>query len=754
LFIGKIVLIFLLGVLWLLFRVSIIPFSISNEYLGKPIEVTGTVISIPTHTPLQVKFEYLIESINTQPCQPVRAILSEYNYGKLPSKSMKIGERWKFTVRLKKPRGFWNPGSFDYEIWLLQRSITVTGTIIRSTRSELLAKGLTSQYTPWMLRYSLLNQIFKVRACLSKRIRLAIEDTTHIGLLNALVIGEREEISDAHWAIMRATGTNHLFAISGLHVGFVGGFAYGIVALIWRRLGGWCLYIPMQQAAYFSAWLVALIYGVISGFALPVQRALIMLTVFITALLQRRVLPTWKGWCLALILVLAWNPFTVLSESFWLSFGAVAIIFYGLGERLPVLSKNNTPYWKRLWDKWGYTQWVISLGLIPMTVWFFNQVPLLGFFANLIAIPWTGFLVLPISLIGALIFPLWPQLATLCIKLGYQALLLLWKFLAYVAANPLSVVWMNIPTAWILISVSISVLLLISPYGFPTRYYLACISLLPLLLSKTPGPQHGEIWLTLLDVGQGLAVVVRTHTHVLLYDTGPCFGKNWDAGNSIIVPYLNQLGIRNIDKLIVSHGDMDHSGGAASIVQSLCVRSMISSEPERLSVKKVARCSQGQMWVWNGVKFTILHPPSSNEFKSNDRSCVLQIDNGTHRILLPGDIHRKGEKSLLQNYPEIGQVSVLVAPHHGSRTSSSEAFVKATRPKFVLFATGYRNRFKFPHTKIMQRYKQYGSQLYSTAQEGAITIKLGISEPVIKLESYSRIHPRFWRKIPLSENIT
>jgi competence protein ComEC len=322
-----------------------------------------------------------------------------------------------------------------------------------------------------------------------------------------------------------------------------------------------------------------------------------------------------------------------------------------------------------------------------------------------------------------------------------KALSYLWYFLSYIAAIPSTQSFLAIPAQWVLCSIIISVLLLIAPRGFPSRFYLASIGLLPIVLWKPPAPLPGEFWVTLLDVGQGLAAIVRTHKHTLVYDTGPRFSANLDAGNAVILPYLRTLGTRQIDTLIVSHGDNDHSGGMQSLLKQGYVRALLTSELERLKVPQACYCQQGQRWEWDGVRFRLLHPPATSQLKGNNASCVLHISNNSYQLLLPGDIHYKSEKILLENNPDLNTVTVLVAPHHGSKTSSSVNFVKRLMPRYVLFPVGYQNRFKFPHNIIMHRYKEQQSTLYSTEKEGAITVKF--RDPIV-IETFHGKNRRFW----------
>lgn len=739
---------FILGMAWCIYRASELIAPLPEHYCNQPISVTGTIISVPEIKVGRIQFEYLIDSIYKIPCKPMRILMSEYNYKNQIFLPVKIGERWQLAVRLKQPRGFWNPGSFDYEAWLLQRGIKATGIVVsnsnpkKALKQETLAsKKLVSQFSIQQPLFIIHAFIYHCRSIIHQNLHDAIQEKSIIGLLSALVIGARDEISDKQWEVMRATGTNHLFAISGLHVGFTGGLLYAVVNYLWRHIGYLSLYKPAQQAAYIAAWIGACIYSLLSGFALPVQRALLMFTVFIITLLKQRVLPVWRGWSIALLITLLINPLVVISESFWLSFGAVAIIFYGLGARLHF--KESSSRWHQLWQSWGKTQAIVTIGLIPLTILFFQQVAFLGFFANLVAIPWVGFLVLPVSLIGVLLQLIFPTVGDVLLLCGVKSLEVLWQGLSYIASLPVAQGFSQINSLWIMLSTTLGVLLYLSPSRFPGRYYLGSVCLLPFLLWKPLVPKYGEIWLTVLDVGQGLSAIIQTQKHVLIYDTGPRLGMSLDTGNAVVIPYLKTLNIKHIDKLIISHGDNDHSGGAESILKSTCVKSVLASQPERMKANVALLCHKNQSWEWDGVRFKILHPPQTHNFKGNDASCVLSINNDNYNLLLPGDIHRKAENFLIKTHLDL-KTTILIAPHHGSKTSSSIPFIRATRPYYVILPVGYRNRFKFPHAKVVENYKRYDSILYSTAEQGAITLKLGAHSKEIGMNSYYLSQRRFW----------
>lgn len=747
---------FLIGFFWCIYQSTGIVKNLPSQYIGKKVRVTGLIDSIPRVKKNSMRFEYLIDSIDQIARKPVRVLMFHYSYTQnFPP--IRVGERWELEVRLKQPRGFWNPGSFDYEAWLLQHRIQWTGTLVpidkfsenKHKKLNTLVKGKAKSIKIKKLYQWSINKIQIARSKIETGISAVLhqeQDKFLTGLIEALVTGKRENILEESWATMRATGTNHLFSISGLHIGLIGGMFYRLTSLLWKICLPLSLSIPSTQASCLVAWLGALGYSLLSGMALPVQRAIIMMSVFTFAYVRREYFSIWKNWSTALLVMLVYDPLIVLSESFWLSFSAVSIIFYGTGGRLYI--KHPLNRLRRFWEQWGRTQWIVSFGLAPITILFFRQIAFLSFFVNLIAIPWVGCFVLPFCMSGALVYLVWQKLGSLLIFTGAKSLSILWKVLVQIENLSIAQGFLSIDNVWVFLNTMLGVLLLLSPKKFPGRPYLGVIFFFPIFLTKSPAPKEAEFWITLLDVGQGLSAVIRTKNHVLVYDTGPKLGMFSDTGKTVLLPYLRFLKIRHIHTLVISHGDNDHSGGLHSVLKGSHVHSLLSSQPERLHSPLAKPCYNGQQWVWDGVKFEVLHPSlNSKTLTNNDNSCVLYVTNQVHSVLLPGDIHRKGEKILLKNHPDL-KSTVLISPHHGSKTSSSVAFVKTVQPRYLLFPVGAHNRFGFPHASVVLRYIQQNCKIYSTAQKGAITLKLGNKKNDISLENYYDTQGRFWHQTP------
>jgi competence protein ComEC len=691
---------------------------------GKTFIATGTIASIPEYQPHQLRFYFLIKEI-VSPVSinyPLRVRLSGYRYShgnKRPR--IQKGERWQFALRLKRPRGFWNPGSFDYQAELFQQNIQATGYIVDRFSPRLIQSADFYYF------------IDHFRATLTDNIKKSLKGYPLAGLITALTTGIRYEITDAQWQVMRGTGTNHLFAISGLHLAFIAAIIYFITRFFYARIPYAVLVIPASQVAAVLTGLFAIFYAALAGFALPIQRALLMLLVFLWATLGRRNMASGYAFHCALLIILLYSPFSVLSASFWLSFMAVAFILYsGLGRLRPA----------KAWRTWGRTQYSVGLGLMPISLLFFHQISWASFVANSVAIPVVGFIILPMALVGSLMTVIIPVGGSALLVLTERLLELLWRLLSTIATLEWTHYSSFIGTPWILLASVVGLLLLLAPAGFPGRY-ISVFYLLPLFLWKPNGPKNGEIWFSLLDVGQGLATVVQTQHHTLVYDTGP--NRSFDAGRVVLLPFLQKLGVQKLDMLMVSHSDNDHIGGAFSLLQHMPVAHIMSSDPKKFLPRPAAFCHEKTSWEWDSVKFEIVYPAANDVYLGNNSSCVLKISNQKHSILLTGDIEKTAENYLV-NHADVPLAStVLVVPHHGSKTSSSIEFLNKVQPAIALFPTGYRNQFKFPHTIVVKRYERLQSMIYDTAVDGSITLKSNPDSNVIQIQTYCQTAHRFWQ---------
>jgi competence protein ComEC len=713
----------LLGCCWAMLRAGmILSHELDPALEGRTLAAEGQVVSLPEYREGRTRFEFRIDRLIAADGQnhtsPGKVRLSWYG---APADILP-GQIWRLTVRLKRPYGFSNPGGFDYEAWLFRQQIRATGYVPDKGKQQYTGK-IHGQY------------INRLRYYLRAGILNLVENRSFAGLITGLSLGDRSLIDSGARDILIRTGTNHLLAISGLHIGLVAGLFYVLARRLWSLSGILPLYIAAPRIALWAAITGASGYAVLAGLSIPTQRALIMVTVVMLGLFSHRRYAISHILCVALGLVLLLDPFAALDAGFWLSFSAIAIIAYGMSCRVDTDS---------LWWRWGRTQYLIGIGLMPLLVMLFGQYPLTGFPANLISIPWVSFIVIPLVLSGTVLMNLIEPVGRFCLQLAESALGLLWPFLEWLAGMD-QAVWQQASfPVWVLVMAVIGSMILLQPAGLPARW-VGAVWLLPLVFPLQPIPDEKEVWFTLLDVGQGLSAVVQTRNHALVYDTGARFSEDFNAGSAVVVPYLRQAQIRHIDSLIISHGDNDHIGGAADVLAAFPQTQVLTSVPDKIHHHAVTGCHAGQSWQWDGVDFSVLHPAENDLFKGNNRSCVLKINNGNRTILLTGDIEKQVEHRLVEKYGRALAAHILVAPHHGSKSSSTPGFINTVAPDMVLFPAGYRNRYRFPNQDIIERYEYRGVRMHDTARHGAITIK--ITQAGMTISSHRHSARRFWHTV-------
>ncbi len=691
------------GFLWALLQAHLLLAAELPPVLeGRDIWLEGIVAGLPAVDERRIRFELdvidarLAESGEAVPRLP-RVRLGWYGRFGRPAP----GERWRLKVRLKRPHGFRNPGGFDYEAWLFRHGIRATGYVRADPGNRRLAAARG-------------RPVQRLRLFLRERLDDLLPAQPASALLLALVIGDRSAMDEDQWTVLRATGTNHLMAISGLHIGLLAGLGFALGRRLWCGSGRGLLWLPAPRAGVILGLLFAVIYAALAGFSVPTRRALVVTVGSLLAL--------WRYWWvvstqtlgLALLAVLVLDPLAVLDAGFWLSFAAVAFIFYGLSGRPGRAG--------RLWQALR-VQWWITLGLLPLLLFLFGQASLVSPLANLVAVPVVGLLVVPLALAGAALGLAWPAGGGMLLSLAATGMGWLMQGLAWLAGWPLAT-WSGAtagPGAALLAVAG--TLVLLAPRGLPGRLA-GAVLLLPLLFPAPPRPPAGQADFTLLDVGQGLAAVVRTRNHVLLYDTGPRFGPGFEAGGAVVVPFLQARGIRRLDRLVVSHGDSDHRGGAEAVLGALPVGDFLASRELAAGGRTARACRAGEAWDWDGVHFAFVHP-AGRDLGRNDASCVLQVTAGAHVLLLTGDIERPAERRLVRRLGPALRADVLVVPHHGSNSSSTDAFLDAVRPVWALYPVGYRNRFRFPDPRVVARYRSRGVHTLATDRSGAIELRLG-----------------------------
>lgn len=624
------------------------------------------------------------------------------------------GSRWRLTLRLRRPRGLANPGGFDFERFALERRIIATGYVREGPVQALQPEG---------------QGVDRLRADISAQIALLRGAASSARYLQALAVADTRGLSDQDWALLRATGITHLIAISGLHVTLVAGFGAVLARLLYRLLPGLGLRLPLPQGAALAALLSAGGYTALAGFGLPTLRTLAMIAAALLAVLLRRATGAWQAFALALLALLAVDPLAALGAGFWLSFLGVAWLLWCM----PRGSVRGLAALREL----GVAQWVMTLGLLPLTVWFFGQASLAGPFANLVAVPWVSLVVVPLTLLATLLHSL-PWLANAPLALADYAMRCLLWLLEAMAGSDWALAWLPEPTAAALLLACAGAAWLLLPRGVPGRP-LALLLFAPLLLPDVPRPAPGDARVSVLDVGQGLSLLVRTRTHALLYDAGSARG-DLDLGDAVVLPALRALGVRRLDRLLVSHGDNDHAGGTAAVLRAYAPE-LLTGEPRRLGAGRA--CVAGERWTWDGVAFELLHPPRGFPELGNESSCVLRVRTRHRTLLLAGDVSSLIEQRLLTD-PAPLRADVALVPHHGSRSSSAPSFVAATGASLALVSAGHRNRFGHPVPEVVQRWHAAGAHVASTAHLGAITIDLDRDMPVAR--GFRSERPRYWRE--------
>jgi competence protein ComEC len=712
--------------------------ELPSTWEGRDIEVIGVIDEMPQKSERGIRFAFRVEDVLTPSARvPTRIAIGWYKptikeiAGEaLPE--LRAGERWRWTMRLKRPHGYANPAGFDLEAWMLERDLRATGSI---QVDEFVKRIDANVGTPN-------DRVERLRERIRERMQRALEGKPFAGVLVALAIGDQQSISNRDWTIFNATAVSHLLSISGAHVTLFAAWVAFAVFFVWRRSPYLSAKLPAQKAAAISAAGVACLYAVLTGFAVPAQRTCYMLVVAALALTLSRQLSPWLILCWSAIGVLAIDPWAVLAVGFWFSFVAVALLLYVTQARVQCESGIRVAL---------KTQAAVTLGLAPLSIAFFQQVSLVGPFANAIAIPLITLFVIPLTLMWLVI----PVDALLLIS--HQLIAWLVELLRWMTTLRAAMWSQHAPPVWTIALAFVGVLWLLAPRLVPHRW-LGALWCAPLFTVTPSKPSQGEFRMTVLDIGQGTAVVIRTAHRALVYDTGPRWNDETDAGVRLIAPYLRASGSDRIDGLIVSHLDLDHSGGAKSLVEGVPVQWLLTSmfaESEVVVAAQQRRidvfaCAAGQQWMWDGVRFEVLHPTShlysQAKLKTNDRSCVVKVIGRGGSALLTGDIEAISENALVTHDAAALKSDVLLIPHHGSLTSSTEPFLDAVQPKLALINAGYRNRFGHPREAVLSRYAQREISIHRTDWHGAITMDSQDSFTAVHRERDAR--QRYWINRP------
>jgi competence protein ComEC len=671
------------------------------------IRVIGKVSNLPIDKNNKLKFSFNINQIEGN-YNLKKILISWYNTDEI----VKAGQIWQFDLKLKPIHGYKNPGSFDYSKWLFRQGYDATATVKTAQLFE-------------DKSYDLNSIINTYRASLSQLIERKILLPRIQALIKALTIGDKSQISYEDSQLFQETGTAHLIAISGLHIGlmaFLGVLCGRLVFLFMTNEK----FNRFKYEAIFAIGF-ALIYSLLAGFSIPTIRALIMVIAFSMAYVIKKQISRWQAWSIALIIVLSIDPLSVLDVGFWFSFGAVAALMFAFtGKKI---NHNRI-------KSFGDAQIVILIGLLPLMVIVFGKINLLTPIANLIVLPLASLLLIPLLFASFLVHVFSESLASYLFNFVEKITNILFMILDYLQQFNFLTIPINKSDKLSFFSLTLVAIILLLPKLFRWRY-ITLILLIPVFLIKPNELNQGEFQVNVLDVGQGLSVVVTTTDHTLLYDTGAKFETGFNLASTVVIPYLYKQGISHVDKLILSHKDNDHAGGVEEM----------KSEYLTMELYDVAGqykdCKKGLFWKWNDVRFEVLSPFNIDPYLGNNSTCVIKISNQYSSFLLTGDIEEPVEYRLINQLPKNIQSDVLLVPHHGSRTSSSLNFLNSVDPKIALNSSGYNNQFNHPHPKIKQQYLDRSIEFLDTQDKGMIELKFSNSE--IKFHQYSDSNRRFWQ---------
>ena len=692
--------------------------TLPEELENSDILIKGIVMDFPERYDDHVRFKLkLIDIDNTKGVSWSSSPVIRLSWYK-PAQLVKPGEIWQLKVKLKRPYGFMNPGGFDYEYWLMRQQINALGYVKESSHNHQIENS--SSYFLQQIRYAVAEKLKQVAP---ERL---------YGLVLALSLGERSALSSKQKNILTRTGTAHLIAISGLHLSLVAGIIFLIARFIWSRFYFLTEKLPASVFASVISFLAVFFYAALAGFSLPTQRALIMIGVLMYAIFSGRQIVFSSVIAISVFIILLFDPFSIIAADFWLSFMAVIFIIYTLSFRI-----NRT----RKLTKWIYLQCYLSLALCPLLILWFKQIPVYSVLANMIAIPLIGFVVVPLTLVAMIMLFMLPSISDFIYNLILFISNMNWNYLEFLSQQQFGVIPVTGPNVFTIVLAIIGALILLMPRGIPARW-LGVVWFLPLIFPIIKKPHDSEFDLTLLDVGQGLSAVIQTKEHTLVYDTGARFSERFNIGDAVLVPYLRNNGVDKISMLIISHGDNDHIGGAKSVLSHFETEQILTSVPEKLPLHESQYCSIGQTWEWDDVRFEILHPDLNNSLSGNNDSCVLKVTGITGSVLLTGDIEKEAEKALLMRSPEKIDANVLIVPHHGSKTSSTNHFIDAVSPEYAFFPAGYRNRFGFPKQDILFRYENRGIDTRVSYQTGALSVKF--RKNGLQLHEFRQDNHHFW----------
>lgn len=690
------------------------------------LQVAGTVASLPLvsvsrfDAPSQ-RFMLDVSSIDPPKCAGPKSILISY-YG--PSEILP-GQYWLFDAKLKRPWGLVNPGGFNVQAWYAQERIDAVGSVVAQTE---LAAGTSSD-----LQY----YHHAIRSVVSKRMSSTGIDEDTLGVLRALTVADKSGIDDSLWKLFQVFGINHLLVISGLHIGLVAGLGFGLGNLLSKvfSLCGYQRYVLFLP--HCSAALLAITYAALAGFSLSTNRALVMLCAFLVASVFSRRSSSWNNLLIAGFLIVVFNPLQILGSGFWLSFGAVAWLLW-LNMWRPSVGLLMQPL---------YVHFGMSLVMVPLGGFWFGGASVVSALANFCLIPLVGFFIVPVSLLAASVQWVSPEMGDSLFRLAAWPLDVLIPFGRQLMESEHDALYHHFYPTLPSVLLAVFGLCLLAARALPKSLVFCMILCMPLLLPR--GTNRLEVEqlakLTVLDVGQGTAIVFRDSISTLVYDTGGGNPQGRNLAQSVVIPYLRHENVRALDTLVISHGDSDHSAGAGDLLAAFSVSQYFSGAGvDRPMVYPPLKCVAGKAWQWNSfIHFQFLSPSIEKGLSSNNGSCVLQITVGETRILLTGDIDSTREKTLVNYWREQLLGHWMLAPHHGSNSSSSRLWLKYVQAETLVFSSGYGNAFGHPHRDVIERSNNGNTALYETPKDGAIEFIFG-RRGISAITRYRKDFPRYW----------
>lgn len=711
----------LLGVGWALWRGALaMDARLPRALEGRDITVVGTLVGLPLARTDASRFTLRVEhaTLDGKPLDLRGRITVSWYQGAPP---LQACTRWHLLLRLKRPRGLLDPGAADSERSALERGIHATGYVRDDEGNIRLAAPF------WC--------VDGVRAAIADAIVARVPDRHDAALLRAFSVGDTRGLGQDDWAVARANGVSHLIAISGFHVGVAAVFGVWLAWLAYALFPRFGLWLPRPQAQAAAALWAAGVYSALAGFGLPTVRTLLMIAVVALARCSRRRGGGAHSLALALIAILLVDPLAVLAAGFWLSFVGVAFLILFLQSR--------GRGWRAFLHELSAGQLLMTVALLPLTLWFFGQASLVGALSNLVAVPLVSFVIVPCALLGMLLLAVCPPLAAPVLWLAAHIVHGQWWLLERMAGWPGAHWYLPMVQPLALLLALLGAIWMFLPRGVPLRW-LGALLFLPLLLPLRIVPAEGAFQAWVLDVGQGLSVLLRTHGHALVYDTGARYPSGFNLGDAAVLPAIHALGITRLDMLMISHGDNDHAGGAEAVVEAFPKARRLAGEPARMHVP-MTQCVAGQAWQWDGVRFRVLSPGPGGGGRDNDSSCVLLVETRGARLLLTGDISSRMEPAVVAALGA-GPTPVLLVPHHGSKSSSSAEFIAALQPPLALVSAGWRNRFGHPRPEVVARYAAAHVPFFNTAVQGAMAVDFPADGPPRREQGWRLRQQRYWRE--------